>query len=200
MEDFDVVPETEELSETGTRPERPVDTPQPPPRATTRTTRRPAKGRESTGGRAAPRGTRRRAPSAPSEPSPAETVRGLLQIPATAVVMVGQRVESVPLVADGATILVHGPAFAQAVEEIAKHDPRVAAILEKLVTFGPYGMFVTVCVIAGAQFARNHDEKNAAILEGFGAVPPHEIITQAGIDVPVQVSSNGQRDGTPPTD
>jgi hypothetical protein len=112
--------------------------------------------------------------------------------------MVGQRVESVPLVADGATILVHGPAFAEAVQEIAKHDPRVAALLEKLVTFGPYGMFVTVCVIAGAQFARNHDEKDAAILEGFGAVPPNEIIAQANLDVPVRVSPNGQRDGATP--
>jgi hypothetical protein len=123
-------------------------------------------------------------------------VKGLLQIPATAVIMVGQRIESVSLVADGATILVHGPAFAQAIEEIAKHDPRVAAMLEKLVTFGPYGMFVTVCVIMGAQFARNHEAGPASILEGFGAVSPEQIITQASLDVPISVSPNGQRDGT----
>jgi hypothetical protein len=168
--------------------------PEPPPRTTTRTTRRPARGTATKGPRTASKARTRKAPS-PPETRPADAVRGLLQIPATAVVMVGQRVGSVPLVADGATILVHGPAFAEAVEEIANHDPRVMAILEKLVSFGPYGMFVTVCVVAGAQFRRNHDETNAAILEGFGAVPPEKIIAQASLDIPASAPSpNGQRD------
>ena len=169
---------------------RPEPPPEPPPRTTTRTTRRPARGGATKGPRTASKARSRKAAS-PPETRPADAVRGLLQIPATAVVKVGQRVGSVPLVADGATVLVHGPAFAEAVEEIANHDPRVMAMLEKLVAFGPYGMFVTVCVIMGAQFRRNHDEANAAILEGFGAIPPDKIIAQAGLDVP-DVSPNGQ--------
>jgi hypothetical protein len=168
--------------------------PEPPSRTTTRSTRRPARGGATKGPRTASKARSRKAPS-PPETRPADAVRGLLQIPATAVVIVGQRVGSVPLVADGATILVHGPAFAEAVEEIANHDPRVMAMLEKLVAFGPYGMFVTVCVMMGAQFRRNHDETNAAILEGFGAVPPEKIIAQASLDVPASAPSpNGQRD------
>jgi hypothetical protein len=165
--------------------------PPPPSRSTTRSTRRPARGGATKGPKTASKARTRRPPP-PAETRPADAVRGLLQIPATAVVMVGQRVGSVPLVADGATVLVHGPAFAEAVEEIANHDPRVMAILEKLVAFGPYGMFVTVCVIMGAQFRRNHDEENAAILEGFGAVSPQQIISQAGLDVPSPPSPNGQ--------
>jgi len=167
--------------------------PPPPPRATTRTTRRPAAGGASTRPRGRPKGSKTKAPP-PQEVGAAEAVRGLLQIPATAVIMVGQRVGSVPLVADGATVIVHGPAFAAAVEEVAKHDPRVMAMLEKLVAFGPYGMFVTACVIMGAQFGRNHaQEENAMVLEAFGAVSPDKIIEMAGLDVPASPSGNGQR-------
>ena len=112
--------------------------------------------------------------------------------------MVGQRVGSVPLIADGATVLVHGPAFADAIEEWAKVDPRVAVILEKLVMFGPATAVAMALVIMGAQFARNHNEEASAILAGFGAVPAHEIIATAGLQVPVDVSPNGSRDGSPP--
>lgn len=174
-----------------------------PPEARTEaprvSTRRPARGRQSTGPRRASK-SQKRAPTT-AVPGPAETVRGLLQIPATAVVMVGQRAGSVPLVADGATVLIHGPAFADAVEEWAKADPRVAVILEKLVMFGPASAVAMALVIMGAQFYRNHDEGSAPLTGGLGAVPAVEIITRAGLDVPVDVSSNGQRtDGTQGTE
>lgn len=165
-------------------------TPPAPERTQTRSVRRPARGREKSP-RTAPK-SRTRKPAAPSVPGPAETVRGLLQIPATAVVMIGQRTGSIPLVADGATVLVHGPAFADAMEEWAKVDPRVAVVLEKLVTFGPASAVVTALVIMGAQFYRNHNEESAPLTGGLGAIPATEIITTAGLDIPVMVSNNGQ--------
>ena len=185
---------------------RPVDDPEapapmPPPERLQEPRRRSVR-RPAAGGAKRPSERPRKRPSKPppaSVPGPAETVKGLLQIPGTAAVMVGQRTGSIPLVADGATILVHGPAFANAIEEWAKVDPRVAAMLEKLVAFGPASAVVMALVIMGAQFARNHNEEAGAVLGGFGAVPAPEIITAAGLDVPVPVSNNGQPNVAPAT-
>jgi hypothetical protein len=172
--------------------ETPPEAPEPRPEPRTRSVRRPAKGRQERSRRTAQKRSTRK-PPAPEKLTPQETIRGILQVPATAFILAGQRTQSIPLVADGATILVHGPAFAEAAAQIAEQDPRIMALLEKLVTFGPYGMFVTVCVIAGTQFRRNHDEKNAALLEELGAVPPDKIIDMANLGVPsTEVSPNGQ--------
>ena len=175
----------------------PVETPEPRPEPRRRSTRRPAAGREKRPSERLRTASKRK--TAVEIPGPAETVKGLLQIPATAVVMVGQRNGSVPLVADGATVIVHGETFANAIEEWAKADPRVAAILERLVAFGPASAVVMALVIMGAQFARNHNEDAADVLKGFGAVSAEEIIHAAGLPLPVSVSNNGQRpDGTTP--
>lgn len=182
-------PTDELLDETPEATEAP-----PPPR--TRSVRRPAAGK---GKRPSERAKKRPSRSAAATPGPAETVKGLLQIPATAVVMVGQRTGSIPLVADGATVIVHGQTLASAIEEWAKVDPRVAVILDRLVAFGPASAVVMAMVIMGAQFARNHNEEAAPILAGFGAVSAPEIIAAAGLDVPVEVNPNGQvsHDGAP---
>lgn len=176
-------------------PDGPPEARERPSEPRTRSVRRPAAGSR----RDAPRkpSTRRRkpTPTAAPEVSPADAIRGLMQMPAAALIITGQRTESVALVADGATVLVHGPALAQAIEEIAKNDPRVMAMLEKLLAFGPYGLLVTVLFTMSAQFMRNHEQGPEAILEGFGAVPPDQIISAASLDVPVQVSPNGQASG-----
>ena len=106
--------------------------------------------------------------------------------------MVGQRAGSVALVADGATLLVHGPVFAAALAEVAENDPRVMALLEKLVALGPLSALTMALIVMGAQFARNHNEEAAPVLEGLGAVPPETIIAQASLEIPVTVSPNGQ--------
>jgi hypothetical protein len=109
--------------------------------------------------------------------------------------MVGQRTGSVPLVADGATIVVHGGTLAEAIGEWAEHDPRIMAGIEKLVMFGPASAVVMALVIMGAQFTRNHREDMAPILEGFGAISPEQIIAAAELPIPVKPSDNGQRSG-----
>jgi hypothetical protein len=172
---------TEDYTPTDELPETPVEAPPPPPPPRTRSVRRPA-----AGGSKRPSERPRKRPSKPAAPvpGPAETVKGLLQIPGTA---------------DGATILVHGPTFANAIEEWAKVDPRVAVILERLVAFGPASAVAMALVIMGAQFARNHNEEAAPILSGFGAVSAPEIIAAAGLEMPVEVNPNGQvpADGAP---
>lgn len=184
MTEFGPVPPGDEL------PDMPVEAPEPPPRVRTTSTRRPAKGRESQGRKTAPK---RKAPPPPEPPSPADAIRGILQLPAAALIITGQRLESVPIVADGATILVHGPQVAEAIEELARNDPRVMALLEKVLAFGPYGALLAALFPFVAQLVRNHNEEAAPILGGFGAVSAPAIINAASLEIPTaQVSPNGQ--------
>jgi hypothetical protein len=184
------VSESEPLSDDTV--EVPYEPPEARPEPRTRSVRRPAKGRQTTGPKKPARSRTKTKAPAGSRTEVIDAVRGVMQIPATGFVIAGQRTGSVPLVADGATILVHGPMLASAIEDVANHDPRAMAMLEKLIVFGPYSALATALVIMGAQFWRNHDESKAPILEGFGAIPPEAIITQASLDVPVPVSPNGQ--------
>jgi hypothetical protein len=114
--------------------------------------------------------------------------------------MAGQRANSLPLVADGATLLYHGPALAEATIQLAEYDPRIAALLENLVKFGPYGAFLTVAFAITVQGLRNHEAGPPEALESFGAMKPEEIIRKAGMEIDIQVSPNGQGDGSPPAD
>ena len=187
---------TEEL------PELPEDFRVEPPESRseprTRSVRRPAKGRQTSGPQKPPRPRQKTRPPASSRTNVVEAIRGILQMPATAMIVVGQRTGSVPLVADGATILVHGPMLANAIEDVANHDPRVMAMLEKLISFGPYSALVMATIVIGAQFTMNHEAAPAQILEGFGAVPPENIIAQASLEVPAGYSPNGKADNVPP--
>lgn len=163
----------------------------------TRSVRRPAKGRGPTTRRTAPKSRTRKPPPAP-ETSVEDSVRGIFQIPAAGLIITGQRIQSVPLVADGATVLIHGPGVAKAIAEIAEHDPRVMALLEKVLAFGPYGILLAALFPMAAQFGANHGGP-MPILSGFGAVTPEEVIAAASLDIPVNISGNGQAtapDGT----
>jgi hypothetical protein len=185
-EDFRPVDTTEEL---------PVTAPEPLSKERTRSVRRPAAG----SGRDRPRAKPRPRPK-PKSPAPttdttaADAIRGILQLPAAGLIITGQRLESVPLVADGATILVHGPHVATAIAEIAENDPRMMALLEKLLAFGPYGVLLAALYPMIAQFMRNHREDFGPLLEGFGAVQAERIIEAASLEVPTAVtpSPNGQ--------
>lgn len=165
---------------------------EPPPRVTRTTTRRPGARRQQRAGERPSRARKRPSPAQPEPSQATEAIRGLLQLPAAGFILVGQRVQSVPLVADGATILVHGGPFAEALAKIAENDPRMMALLEKLLAFGPYGEALALAIPFAAQFIRNHNEPAAPILEGFGAVPPEEIITAASLQIPTDVSPDGQ--------
>jgi hypothetical protein len=114
-----------------------------------------------------------------------------MQLPAAGLIIAGQRAQSVALTADGATILVHGPGVAKAIAEIAENDPRVMALLEKVLAFGPYGVLLAALFPMVAQFGANHGGP-LPLLEGFGAVAPEQIISAASLEVPVGVSGNGQ--------
>jgi hypothetical protein len=176
------------VTETDPTVEAPVEAPTRPSEPRVTRVRRP--GRSAPRGR--PRGSKNKPKEQPEEQQLEQAIRGILQLPAAGFIIAGQRVQSTPLVADGATILVHGPGVAKAIVEIAENDPRVMALLEKVLAFGPYGLLIAALMPAIAQGIRNHNEPAAPILEGFGAVTPEQIISAASLDVPVDVNPDGK--------
>jgi hypothetical protein len=106
---------------------------------------------------AAPRPTRKAGPRAKATaatPDYREAVAGLLQIPAFILASAG-RLNPV-LEYDGISIAAATPDIAEAVNSLAEQEPRVAAVLDKILTVGPYGALLGALVPLAAQIAVNH--------------------------------------------
>lgn len=149
-----------------------------------------------------PRGPRNRrdasTPAAPAAPRPARAkkaasspkaraaratttdyragIAGILQLPSAALAMAGRF--NPALMYDAATLAIHTPSIAEAVNDLAQNEPRVAAVLDKILQVGPYGAIIGVMVTIGAQIAVNHKKIPAAAAEAMGAVEP-EILMQS---------------------
>ncbi len=106
---------------------------------------------------AAPKPTRKAGPRAKASaatPDYREAVAGLLQIPAFILASAG-RLNPV-LEYDGIAVAVATPNIAEAVNSLAEQEPRVAAVLDKILTVGPYGALLGALVPLAAQIAVNH--------------------------------------------
>jgi hypothetical protein len=143
--------------------------------------------------RSAPKRTPAKAP----EVDYAEAVKGLFSIPAAVLIVVGQRAHSLPLLADSVTLQVHGEHVANAAAELAETDPRWAAAIEKIATFGPYGAFFGAALPMVAQLATNHGAP-VTLTQMFGAQEPEKFLADNGIVV--QTESPQSQDGKQPAD
>lgn len=122
----------------------------------------PAKGTNpaprATGGLAAPRPTNRRknqtTRTRAATPNYRDGVAGLLQIPAFILASAGRL--NPALEYDGIAVATHTPAIAEAVHAMALEEPRVAAVLDKILSVGPYGALLGAMVPLVAQIAVNH--------------------------------------------
>lgn len=97
-------------------------------------------------------------------------VTGLLQIPAFVLASAG-RINPV-LEYDGIAIGTHAPNVAEAVHSLAMEEPRVAAVLDKILQVGPYGALLGALVPLAAQIAVNHKRLPAGTL---GAQEPEAL-------------------------
>jgi len=83
-------------------------------------------------------------------------VQGLVQIGAGALLVMGQRSNSEPLLCDAVVIAENAAPLGAACAEVAKVNPRFAKALDKILEVGPYGALVTVAFSVGMQVAANH--------------------------------------------
>lgn len=99
-------------------------------------------------------GSTRPGSSRPAQPDYRSAVAGLLQLPAMAL-SVGSRVAPT-LGLDAAALALHTPPIADAVHHLALDDPRIAAILERVMQVGPYGALVAAVSPLLLQVLCNH--------------------------------------------
>lgn len=128
--------------------------------------------RASTGQPRAPRPTRRTNARAARTAAPdyRQGVSGLLQIPAFVLASAGRLNPALEF--DGIAVATHTPAIAEALNSLALEEPRVAAVLDKILTVGPYGALLGALVPLAAQIAVNHKRLPAGTL---GAMEPEAL-------------------------
>jgi len=134
---------------------------------------------------------RKRKPAAKPEKIDYKTsIQGMLQIPAAGLLFAAQRTKNSVLLCDAVAVGKHAEPIAQACDDLAQKDEWFASALRFIVQVGPYGAFITTVAPLFAQLATNHGAP-LAITQAFGAVPPRELLTDAGISV-AETSPNGQ--------
>lgn len=100
-------------------------------------------------------------------------VKGLVQLGA-GLCLVGERItKQRAFRADAITLASSADDLAQAVAGTAEHDPRLAAIVDRICAAGPYAALIQVGFQVGMQLAANHGAPMP------GATPPEELIRLA---------------------
>jgi hypothetical protein len=110
---------------------------------------------------------------------------GLFQIPAGILSIAGMR--RPVFAADAAAITIHGPNIADALDKLAQERPEIAAILERVLQVGPYGVLIAAVAPLTLQILANHDALPPGAL---GTVPPAELVSQF---VPPEVREEVER-------
>jgi hypothetical protein len=112
----------------------------------------------------------------PQQPDYREAVSGIFQLATAPLLIAGQALKKPALIADAAILVQSTPGIANAVNNLAHSDPKVAAILDRLLTVGPYGETIAELIKPTAQIIANHRPQMLPALQPFGAIPPDELI------------------------
>lgn len=143
------------------------------------TPRKSAGGRPPTKGKAAGPKKRTQAPrrtstSKTSGPNYGDAVLGLLQIPASLLAVVARFTGRKSLAADSAAIQLHARGLADAAHQTAQSDPRLAAVLEKALQLGPYGLLLGAGLPLAYQLMANHGA--FPVIPELGVMDPDELL------------------------
>jgi hypothetical protein len=93
--------------------------------------------------------------------------------------------------ADAAAVTHHAPPIADALNDLARERPEVAAVLEKVLSAGPYGALLAAVVPLGVQLLHNHDLMPESVATGLGATPKRVILES------LRVEAEGAEGGVP---
>jgi hypothetical protein len=79
---------------------------------------------------------------------------GLFQIPAGALAIAGM--QKPVFAADAAAITIHAPNIAEALDQLAQERPEIAAVLDRVLQVGPYGVLIAAVAPLALQVLTNH--------------------------------------------
>ena len=114
----------------------------------------------------------RRTTTAPKLTNYRDPILGLFQIPAGALALAGM--QRPVFAADAAAISIHAPNIAEALDQLAQERPEVAAVLDRVLQVGPYGILIAAVAPLALQLMTNH----GAIPAGIMGTHPPEILVQ----------------------
>jgi hypothetical protein len=97
-------------------------------------------------------------------------LNGWLQILSLPLALAG-RVRPV-LALDAAAVSIHGPGVTDALNTVAQDQPEVAAVLDKIMAVGPYGVLIGAIIPLVAQIGANHGKIPSSVATGMGAIDP----------------------------
>lgn len=78
--------------------------------------------------------------------------------------------------ADAEAVSAYAPGIAEALNDLAKIRPEVAATLQRVLEAGPYGALIAAVLPLGIQLAHNHDLIPPTIAVRLGATPKDVIL------------------------
>lgn len=124
--------------------------------------RKDGKPRLQGGGKRAGSGPNRSGPSAPGRAPGTRAappavdyrpgIKGLIQLPAAALAFAGPTGQL-----DSWALTHYGPGIADGLNELAKIRPEVAALLDRVVSMGPYGLVLGPVLMLAVQLLMNHE-------------------------------------------
>lgn len=171
------------MSESGIFEDVAVAAPSPPPRRQPTRTRRPVDpSRTAKSPRPARPASR---PTGTSELDLTEKINGAIQSwIAAPLLTAGLITRKRELLADAAVIADDGPKLATEVNELAKEDPRIAQLIERITKAVPYSAVLQILITMGAKIATNHRPQLLPFTSKiFGARPLEETVgTQEELD------------------
>jgi hypothetical protein len=132
--------------------------------------------REKAGLKPAPAGTSR---VRKGETDYRPAIIGLGQLVAAAMFQGSRWVPGLEL--DGLAVTMHMPAIAEAMQQTAVLDDRMAAILDKITSVGPYGLIIAAVTPLALQIAVNHNIMPPS--ESAGTYAPADLLAAAGIQL-----------------
>jgi hypothetical protein len=125
--------------------------------------------RTGTGRTAQPR--ERKSSAAPVPVNYRDPILGLFQIPAGALALAGM--QRPVFAADAAAITIHAPNIAEALDQLAHERPEVAAVLDRVLQVGPYGVLIAAVAPLVLQILTNHEAIPPGIM---GTHPPDVLV------------------------
>ncbi len=117
---------------------------------------RPGTTHKAPGRRPGPRPGVRPAAAKRNEPDFRPAIGQLLQMPAMLLQVAGRQINNHGLQADGVAVAMHAPGIAEAVNQAAKMDPRIAQALESMNKAGPWATLAFAVLPLAMQIAANH--------------------------------------------
>ena len=143
--------------------------------------------------------TRKRPTSTPQSKSYREPLIGLMQIPAGGLALAGM--QRPVFAADAAAITIHAPNIAEALDQLAQERPEIAAVLDRVLQVGPYGVLIAAVSPLVLQILTNHRAIPAGVM---GTQPPEILLSNfmpnLRMPEPSDPTENGQQNAATVTE